>query len=242
MYKQFIVHECFGLCCASRLPQRNCADAIADERFEPKFAHETETCRVEETLDNHAIKIQKLETMLDNKARDQKGFAADECKHVSHKFANLQLQVDALKNGPPIHKSDVDKTIVVGGLDELRMLQKATQWLSQKLKEWEGPKHVGTYIKSVNFQGVMFAKFSTIYDRDITAALLCSANVREGGKRIWATQDLPIPVRARKSLLLGLRWQLGDWGLMKKESSIDDMYGTMTISGRNVVKVRCEKG
>jgi hypothetical protein len=24
--------------------------------------------------------------------------------------------------------------------------------------------------------------------------------------------------------------------------SIDDIYGTMTISGRNVVKVRCEKG
>lgn len=146
------------------------------------------------------------------------------------------------KNGPPIHKSDVDKTIVVGGLDELRMLQKATQWSSQKLKEWEGPKHVGTYIKSANFQGVMFAKFSTIYDRDITAALLRSANVREGGKRIWATQDLPIPVRARKSFLLGLRWQLGDWGLMKNQSSIDDMYGTMTSSGRNVVKVRCEKG
>ena len=64
-----------------------------------------------------------------------------------------------------------------------------------------------------------------------------SANIQAGDRRVWATEDLPVPVRARKLFLLGLRWQLGQWGFVKKEMSVDDTYERLVIGGKVVVKV-----
>ena len=104
------------------------------------------------------------------------------------------------------------KTMVVGGLQSLQTLEKATLWLNDKLKTLNGLCQQGTYMKSPQFQGLLFAKFSSTCERDTAVAMLGSAGLREGGTRVWATQDLPLLTRARKMFLIGLKWQLTQWG------------------------------
>ena len=54
-------------------------------------------------------------------------------------------------------------------------------------------------MKSEIFNGLVFAKFGATYDRDIAVATLRSAKFTHDDNRIWATQDLPIPARAKKN-------------------------------------------
>ena len=106
--------------------------------------------------------------------------------------------------------ADVAKTLVVGGLQGFDSLHLATEWLTLRMKELQGPMHTGTYMKSPSFQGLMFVKFRSGYERDLAVGILRSARLKHDDKNVWATQDLPAPVRARKLLLIGLRRQLGE--------------------------------
>ena len=42
--------------------------------------------------------------------------------------------------------------------------------------------------------------------------------------------------------LLGLRWQLGEWGFVKREIEMDEHYTKMTIAGKTVVQVTSTNG
>ena len=106
--------------------------------------------------------------------------------------------------------------MVVGGLIGLPSLPEATRWLNSQLSQLQCPKHVGTYMKSSSFQGVMFVKFKNVDDRDVAVGILRSAGLTSGDGKVWATQDLPIPTRARKMFLLSFRWQLGEWGFVNE--------------------------
>lgn len=61
-------------------------------------------------------------------------------------------------------------------------------------------------------------------------------------QQVWATQDLPIPTRARKMFLLGLRWQLGEWGFVKREVEIDEHYTKVAIAGKTIVQISSVQG
>ena len=37
--------------------------------------------------------------------------------------------------------------------------------------------------------------------------------------------------------LLGLRWQLGQWGFVKREMAIDENYDTLSIEGKVILKI-----
>lgn len=41
---------------------------------------------------------------------------------------------------------------------------------------------------------------------------------------------------------MGLRWQLGEWGFVKKEFQIDDLYIHFNVGGKVVLKVSTEDG
>jgi hypothetical protein len=99
------------------------------------------------------------------------------------------------------------KTMVVGRLQSLQTLETATLWLNDKLKTLNGPCQQGTYMKSQQFQGLLFAKFLSTFERATAVALLRSAGLQEGGARLWVTQDLPFLIRSRKMFLIGLKWQ-----------------------------------
>ena len=159
------------------------------------------------------------------------------------KISDLQCQIDILKGKPRSNEGEMCKTMVVGGLQAFdSSLQVATKWLRDKLETLKVPTPSETYMQAQSFNGVLFAKFSSSYDRDIAIATLRSANIKHDQHHIWATQDLPIPTRARKMFLLGLRWQLGEWGFVKREIEIDEHYTKMTIAGKTVVQVTSSNG
>ena len=105
-----------------------------------------------------------------------------------------------------------------------------------------GPSIMSTYIKSEKFQGLLFVKFASVVDRDTAVALLRSGSLKIGESPVWATQDLPVPVRARKLFLMGLRWQLAQWGFWKQEININDDFTCMHIGTKLVIKIANGEG
>ena len=105
------------------------------------------------------------------------------------KISDLQCQIDILKGKPRSNEGEMCKTMVVGGLQAFESLQVATKWLRDKLETLKVPTPSETYMKAQSFNGVLFAKFSSSYDRDIAIATLRSANIKHDQHHIWATQD-----------------------------------------------------
>ena len=152
------------------------------------------------------------------------GFSNNVAQDVEKQLQDLQTQIDDLKEpGTAIQAGSEDfcKTMVVGGLIGLPSLPEATRWLNSQLSQMQCPKHVGTYMKSFSFHGLMFVKFKNVDDRDLAGGILRSVGLTSGDSKVWATQDLPIPSRARKMFLLSLRSQLGDLGFVKREIEIE---------------------
>lgn len=193
---------------------------------------------VEHSLKDHDIKIAKLEHVItSNSSTPRSNTNVEQLEKHDRELAALKLQLDALKHGVADRNPDVQKTLVLGGLQALGSLHEATQWLSQKLQEMNGPTHVGTYMKAAGLMGCFLPNFGA--HMNVTRRWLCSGVptyklVTVGS---WATEDLPVPVRARKLFLLGLRWQLGQWGFVKKKMSVDDTYERLVIGGKVVVKL-----
>ena len=71
----------------------------------------------------------------------------------------LQSQVAALRTSESSAQQDYMRTMVIGGLDALPSLPDATTWLTTKLSALQGPSHIGTYMKSQVFQGLLFFFF-----------------------------------------------------------------------------------
>ena len=167
--------------------------------------------QVENVLHKHDLQIQKLEQYMAD-SMDQ-GFSNNMTQDVEKQLHDLQTQIDDLKEpgtAAEAGSADLCKTMAVGGLIGLSSLPQATRWLNTQLSQLDCPKHVGTYMKSSSFQGLMFVKFKSVDERDLAVGILKSAGLTNGDNKIWATQDLPIPTRARKMFLLSLRWQLGE--------------------------------
>ena len=68
-------------------------------------------------------------------------------------------------------------------------------------------------------------------------ALLRSAELMEQGKRIWANQNLPLEMRTRKVFLMSLKWQLGEWGFLRREIEIDDEFSELRVGDSIVFKL-----
>ena len=88
-------------------------------------------------------------------------------------------------------------------------------------------------MKSSSFQGLMCLKFLNVGDRDLAVGILRSARLTNGGSKIWTTQDLPIPTRARKMCLLSF---------VKRNIELDEWYTytKMNVGGKVVVPVAPE--
>ena len=57
------------------------------------------------------------------------------------------------------------------------------------------------------------------------------------GSEVRFKKEAPIEERAPLSFLLGLRWQLGEWGENKKTIKVDENKMTLKFAGKLVVSV-----
>ena len=78
-------------------------------------------------------------------------------------------------------------------------------------------------------------KLPSTADRDMMVARIRSAGIKIGTANVWATQDPPILIKARKVFLMEFRWQLIQWGVVKQEINSDDAYAKMHKSPLLVV-------
>ena len=199
--------------------------------------------QVEGMIKTHDLRIGKVEGALDNflvngKTMDET--TATQVAQIESQLSDLKVQVDAMKvpthtTASPSH-TDTKCTMVVGGLAGLKTLPAASKWLTDTLESLHGPIHTGVYVKSEDFNGLMFAKFRSQLDCDTAVATLRSAKLSVNGSPVWASLDLPPLIRAKKVFMLGLRWQLGQWGFVKRDIVISEDYSNMSIGEKVILK------
>eukprot|EP00973_Karenia_brevis_P035671 4921943-Karenia_brevis.AAC.1 len=83
------------------------------------------------------------------------------------------------------------------------------------------------YFKGDSFNGVLFSKFSSpdMAKRALIEMSKCKRNYN--GHEVRFKKDAPIEERSLLSFLLGLRWQLGEWGYKKSAIKVDETAHTM---------------
>ena len=90
--------------------------------------------------------------------------------------------------------------------------------------------------KGDEFRGQIFAKFPNPETVDKVAATIEKSKPTISGREVKCKPDREINIRAPLSLLLGLRWQLTEWGWSKKEVKVKDEEMLMKVGGVPVVQ------
>ena len=193
--------------------------------------------QLEATVSNQGSRIEKLEQAISNTEGTPRSHTSDYSAKVDKQISELFAQVELLRGPSMTNQQDYARTMVVGGLKRLTSPQQATSWLSDKLNALSCSPHIGTYMKSQTFQGLLFAKFKNTVERGTAVALLRSAELTEQGNRVWAAQDLPLQWRTRKIFLMNSKWQLAEWGFLKREFEFDDEFTQLKVGHLVVVKI-----
>ena len=116
---------------------------------------------------------------------------------------------------PNDHKDIMAQTYVVGGFGREGNGEPELEWVSSKIKSFNvDPESV--YFKGDELKDLLFAKFENEAEACKTMDAIEKSKPEIGGKEIWCKPESPVEVRAVRGLLLGLRWQLGEWGFNKK--------------------------
>ncbi|OLP88679.1 hypothetical protein AK812_SmicGene29943 [Symbiodinium microadriaticum] len=151
---------------------------------------------IDQQLKNHGDRIEKMEALLGPKDATRRSRTSEHSLSVEKQITDLQMQLDGLCISPKTDKPEPAKVMFVGGLAAFLDMQSATTWVTNTLESMRGPSIISTYIKSEKFQGLLFVKFASVVDCDTAATLLRSGSLKIGDSPVWATQDLPVPVRS----------------------------------------------
>ena len=103
---------------------------------------------------------------------------------------------------PIVSKRSV--TMVVGNLDGLGGLAKATDWLTERLQSLSAPAPSKVYTKG-DFRGIIFAEFGSTDARDQAVLALRGAALTNGDKKVWASEDRSPAQRAARNFCLGFK-------------------------------------
>ena len=114
----------------------------------------------------------------------------------------------------------------------------AVDWISSQIKSLQVGEPEDIYFEGDAFKGMLFCKFdnSEMADKIIKELNKRKPEFKAKGSAFkpWFKQDAPIWERAPLSFLLGLRWQLGEWGEDKKNIKVDEKALTMKFKGEVV--------
>ena len=117
---------------------------------------------------------------------------------IEQQLADLPEQISNLRMDANSGSRQPTSTLVIGGLQTLEGVPAATTWLNRILANMNGPRHVGTYSKSNDWMGLLWVKFQSVAGRDMVVGLIRSPAIKMCPNNVWATQELPVPVKAKK--------------------------------------------
>ena len=100
------------------------------------------------------------------------------------------------------------QTIVFGGFSREGDGQDEIEWLEKKLKEKQTDPLDSIYFKGDEFKGLLFVKFCNAEVASKAIDIISKSKLAYGDGDISCKPEAPVEIRAVRSLLLGLRWQL----------------------------------
>ena len=98
-----------------------------------------------------------------------------------------------------------EKTAIIGGLKSFSDLKQVEDWIREILWTHWIQQSTEVYAKG-EFEDIAFIRFESQEARD--AAIKILRDPKNTKPDVWAKEDLPITTRARRALLLGIRWHL----------------------------------
>lgn len=112
----------------------------------------------------------------------------------------------------------------------------AEDWLTGKVKELrlEQPREI--YHKGDEFKGILYAKLSSPSAVECCIKAFAQDKTQSNLDGMWCNKDLPIHERIPIFVLLGLRWQLIQWGYSKQEVKVSDENLLLTVNKVPMVK------
>ena len=193
--------------------------------------------QMEQRMETADIRITKLEqqvlsiptSMIDPK--------------VAENIKEIEKEIYSLKHEPPQHAQTTgdakELTAVIGGLWGLDNMHEAEVWVRDKLWSIWAPDPAEVYVKG-DYKNLVFARFRTKDDRD--AAVQGLRGTKEGKIDIWAKEALPLEDRIRRSMLLGVKYMLGNWGFKKNLMEVDSAYTSLKCDKKVVLTVEISAG
>jgi len=166
---------------------------------------------------------------------------------VKQKLDDIEKQLAGMKSKTKPHAEDRVVTMVVGGVGTNGDGDQAMDWLGSQIQAIQIRSPEDIYFKGDDFKGMLFCKFDQpeAAEKAIKELSKRKPEFKAGGSvfKPWFKQDVPISERAPLSFLLGLRWQLGEWGTYdKKIIKVDEKELTMTINKQEVAHVSTQSG
>ena len=125
------------------------------------------------------------------------------------------------------------RTVLFGGL-QTHTLASAQEWITSKLKELKLPPPTDMYIKGDEFTGIVFAKIESASLVEQVTSAVTRANLSSGTSKVWCKEDKPFEERTALSFLLGLRYQLKEWGY-KGSIRVSESNLTLLFHGKPVL-------
>ena len=162
----------------------------------------------------------------------------------SHIEAEVKKHLSQMKISPSAISQNnvVSDTVVFKGFAG-ELVQTVEEWIASKLRELHLPVSQVTYIKGDEFKGLMFARFAGPDEATKVVTTMGKATHTMGSKTIQCKAERPIEERVPMSLMLGLRWQLIQWGTYSKnEIKVDDTAAIMRIGRTAVVEASISQG
>ncbi|CAK0860472.1 unnamed protein product [Prorocentrum cordatum] len=195
----------------------------------------------EERMEEVEMRLTNLENTMDLAETPRSNQSAND--DVMNKIQELEAQLSMLKvagQSTP-DSQETDKTMVLGGLQTLVDLDSAKGWVHDKVWELYAPQPEEIYTKG-ELQGIIFAKFGTIGDRDAAVKAFRKASFKEGGNTVWAKHDQPLQKRVVTSIVFGVKHLLKKWGYDGKAVWADPEEGKVWVGEDIAVEVSIDNG
>ena len=160
-------------------------------------------------------------------------------EEISARIRDLENSLTSLKNGK------LRETVAVfEGLKSAHDTEAAKKFLTDKLKE----KHVtlpsDIYYKGSEFNGLLFAKFSSMAERDTAVEVFRNGKYTCGDFKVWAKIDKPIEGRVPETFLFALKKILISWGFDRKDVrvEIDTADKHIIVEGKKIISANVKDG
>ena len=161
---------------------------------------------------------------------------------MKQKLYDIEKELANMRSTTKPHTDNQVVTMVVGGVGTTGDEDEAVNWIESQIKSLKISVPDDVYFKGETFKGMLFCKFNhpEAAERAIKELTKRKPEFKTSGSvyKPWYKQDVPIRERAPISFLLGLRWQLGEWGTYdKKLIKVDEKTLIMKVDGKEVAQV-----